>query len=147
MAEELDVAPPRDISVFETTIRVLGGLLATHALSQKQVFLDRAVEMADHLLPAFGTKSGIPFSDVNLRTGAAHAPAGSRDASTSEATTLQLEFAWVAARTGRPELAAPAERVNAVVAALPKEDGLVPYYVNVDSARFSRTTLTLGALL
>ena len=50
------VMTAKDVNTFETTIRVLGGLLATHALSQKQVFLDRAVEMADHLLPAFGTK-------------------------------------------------------------------------------------------
>jgi hypothetical protein len=31
VAEELDVAPPHDISVFETTIRVLGGAPRTTA--------------------------------------------------------------------------------------------------------------------
>ena len=39
---------------------------------------------SDRLLTAFDTPSGIPFSDVNLKTRRGHAPKWSPDSSTSE---------------------------------------------------------------
>ena len=44
------------------------------------------------MLPCFKTKSQIPFSDVNLLTGKAHAPEWGPDSSVSEVSTIQLEF-------------------------------------------------------
>ena len=41
------------ISVFETNIRALAGLLSAYDLSQDKIFLDKAVELGDLLLPAF----------------------------------------------------------------------------------------------
>ena len=46
------------VSVFETVIRALGGLLSAFDLSQDRVFLDRAVELADLVLPAIDRESG-----------------------------------------------------------------------------------------
>lgn len=43
-------------------------------------------------MPAFNSPSGIPFSDVNPATMMAHSPKWSPDSSTSEVTTIQLEF-------------------------------------------------------
>lgn len=43
-------------------------------------------------MPAFNSPSGIPYSDVNLATMVAHSPKWSPDSSTSEVTTIQLEF-------------------------------------------------------
>jgi hypothetical protein len=48
------------VSVFETTIRVLGGLLSAYDLSGDQVFLDKARDLGDRLMKAFDTPSGIP---------------------------------------------------------------------------------------
>ena len=48
------------VSVFETTIRFLGGLLSAYALSKDPIFLEKAVQVADALLPAFDTPFGIP---------------------------------------------------------------------------------------
>ena len=50
----------RSFSVFETTIRVVGGLLSAYELTQKRVFLDKAVEGGERLLPAFDRASGYP---------------------------------------------------------------------------------------
>ena len=50
------------------------------------------IDIGDRLLPAFKTNSEIPFSDVNLLTGRAHAPRWGPDSSTSEVTSIQLEF-------------------------------------------------------
>lgn len=68
------------VSVFETTIRVLGGLLSGHILAEKflnqsyppahlnnRTLLDMAVDLGDRLLPAFNTPSRIPYSRVNLQ--------------------------------------------------------------------------------
>lgn len=43
-------------------------------------------------MPCFESESGVPYSDVNLLTKKAHAPKWSPDSSTSEVTTIQLEF-------------------------------------------------------
>jgi mannosyl-oligosaccharide alpha-1,2-mannosidase len=57
--------------VFEAIIRLVGGLLAGYLCTKQSFLLTKARDIADRLLPAF-TKSptGIPFTQVNLRTGA-----------------------------------------------------------------------------
>ena len=57
------------VSVFETTIRALGGLLAAYDLSGKAVFLDKAKDLGNRLLPAFNTASGIPRAAVVVSGG------------------------------------------------------------------------------
>lgn len=49
-------------------------------------------ELGNRLMPAFNSPSGIPYSDVNPSTMMAHSPKWSPDSSTSEVTTIQLEF-------------------------------------------------------
>ena len=56
-----------DLSVFETNIRFLGGLLSIYALTQDEMFKRKAVAVGDMLLPAFNTPTGIPLALV-LRT-------------------------------------------------------------------------------
>lgn len=50
------------------------------------------MELGDRLLPCFDSRSKIPFSDVNLYTGRAHAPEWGPDSSVSEVSTIQIEF-------------------------------------------------------
>ena len=56
--------------------------------------------LADSLLPAFATRSGIPLSDVNLYTGVASAPKWSPESSVAEVTTIQMEFREISRLTG-----------------------------------------------
>jgi mannosyl-oligosaccharide alpha-1,2-mannosidase len=62
--------------VFETVIRVLGGLLAGHLATNNAALLAKSKELADRLLPAF-TKSptGMPYRYVNLHSGEVSEPA------------------------------------------------------------------------
>lgn len=63
-----------NVSVFETNIRVVGGLLAAHLLASdpdvidfpeyKGELLNLTVDLARRLLPAFVTPTGIPFGTV-----------------------------------------------------------------------------------
>lgn len=55
--------------MFETNIRFVGGLLTCFALTGDVVFRDKAQQIADKLLPAFQTPTGIPHALVNFKTG------------------------------------------------------------------------------
>ena len=61
------------------------------------------VELGDRLLPCFDSDSGVPFSDVNLGSLKSHSPKWSPDSSTSEVTTIQLEFRDLSRCTGDPK--------------------------------------------
>ena len=58
----------RDINLFECTIRVLGGLLAAHALSGDALFRDRAALVARAFAEtgAFASSSGLPYGTMTL---------------------------------------------------------------------------------
>ena len=50
----------KDIPLFETVIRYLGGLVAAYDLSAETVLLNKAVELADILMGAFDTPNRMP---------------------------------------------------------------------------------------
>ena len=60
-------------------------------------------DLGDRLLPCFDSASHVPYSDVNLKTGKAHPPKWGPDSSTSEVTTIQLEFRDLSRVTGDPK--------------------------------------------
>jgi mannosyl-oligosaccharide alpha-1,2-mannosidase len=95
------------------TIRVLGGLLSAYHLSSgDSLYLDRAIELADRMLPVFETPSGLPFSMVNLglRKGVDE-PDSPGIVSTAEAATLQLELRYLSFLTENDEYWDRAEKV------------------------------------
>ncbi|XP_043286464.1 endoplasmic reticulum mannosyl-oligosaccharide 1,2-alpha-mannosidase [Venturia canescens] len=144
--ETLVFSNNRDVNLFEVTIRVLGGLLAAYHLSGDKMFLNKALDLGDRSLPAFSTRSGVPFSDVNLGTKSAHSPKWGPDSSTSEVTSLQLEFRDLSRSTGRPRFEAAAAKVSEHVHNLEKYDGLVPIFINPNTGQFREySTITLGA--
>jgi len=113
-----------NVNLFETTIRVLGGLLGAHALTEDKIFLERARDLGEHLLPGVrGTGNGVPFSDIEIRSG--RGKWGGGDASTAEATTLQLEFKTLSHITGDTKFAKEVDKVTRTIRGMPKKDGLV----------------------
>jgi len=108
----------RTVNVFETTIRVLGGLLSSHVLlteASQVVGLDQdffpeysgsllriARKLADRFLPAFDTPTGIPFGSIHLMNGVNTGE--SRIACTAGAGTLLLEFGTLSRLTGDDKL-------------------------------------------
>ncbi|KAF9443281.1 glycoside hydrolase family 47 protein, partial [Macrolepiota fuliginosa MF-IS2] len=91
-------------STFETTIRVLGGLLsAYHLTGHDPLLLDKAIDLTDRILPVFETASGLPLPVVNLaeRKGY-HATDFPGLVSVAEVGTLQLEFRFLSEITGNP---------------------------------------------
>lgn len=95
------------VDVFETTIRVLGGLASAYALSKDERLLDAAEAFADALVPALAASpSGIPFRGLaSLRDGVV-SPATGATCGAAPAGTLLLEFRAVARLANRSDLEA-----------------------------------------
>lgn len=89
-------------STVQTTIRVLGGLLSVYHLSDEDpLYLEKAVELADRILPAFQTYIGLPLPMVNLGKKVGVFDKDLRGlVSTAEVSTLQLEFRYLSHLTG-----------------------------------------------
>ncbi|KAJ7591143.1 alpha mannosidase-like protein [Mycena floridula] len=95
--------------VFETNIRVLGGLLSGHIFANQsgQPFflpwyrgelLDLAYDLGKRLLPAFKTPTGLPYARINLRHGMMKGE--TLETCTAGAGSLILEFATLSRLTG-----------------------------------------------
>ena len=57
------------VSVFETTIRNLAGLLSAYDLSGDKMFLDKSDDLGRRLMRAFSSRTGIPYGEVELFDG------------------------------------------------------------------------------
>lgn len=103
------------VSVFETNIRMIGGMLSAHIMAeyvQKQAnfmtwyrgeLLEMAKDLGYRLLPAFNTSTGIPHARVNLRHGMkVEELRTSRETCTACAGTMLLEFAALSRLSGEP---------------------------------------------
>ncbi|XP_070374348.1 endoplasmic reticulum mannosyl-oligosaccharide 1,2-alpha-mannosidase isoform X1 [Equus asinus] len=136
-----------DVNLFESTIRILGGLLSAYHLSGDHLFLEKAEDFGNRLLPAFQTPSKIPYSDVNIGTGVAHPPRWTSDSTVAEVTSIQLEFRELSRLTGVKKFQEAAEEVTRHVHSLSgKKDGLVPMFINTHTGLFTHTgVFTLGA--
>ncbi|PLW45188.1 hypothetical protein PCANC_11314 [Puccinia coronata f. sp. avenae] len=102
------------VQVFETTIRVLGGLLSGHLFAQDpghlwghpiqgydNQLLFLAKDLADRILPAFhASATGIPYARVNLRYGVVDGEG--TETCTAGAGSLLLEFATLSRLVGDP---------------------------------------------
>ncbi|XP_038222869.1 mannosyl-oligosaccharide 1,2-alpha-mannosidase IA [Zerene cesonia] len=136
-----------DLSVFETTIRFVGGLLSCYALTGDTVFRDKAAEVADALLPAFDTPTGLPHALINPTNKASRQYhwAGSNSI-LSEVGTLHLEFTYLSDVTGKEVYRQKAARIREVLHNIQKPDGLYPNYINPRSGQWGQRHMSLGAL-
>ncbi|WP_162875535.1 glycoside hydrolase family 47 protein [Sphingomonas crusticola] len=87
-----------EVSVFETSIRLVGGLLSAHHACGDPMLLAKARDLADRLLPAFATPTGFPYRFVNLRTGAVRDP----QTNPAEIGSFLPEWATLSRLTGDP---------------------------------------------
>ncbi|KAG7100035.1 hypothetical protein E1B28_001821 [Marasmius oreades] len=135
-------------SLLQTTIRVLGGLLSAYHLSgEDTLYLDKAIELADRIMPTFDTPSGLPYPSVNLakRTGIPD-KALPHLVSTAEVSTLQLELRYLSMLTANEEYWDKAENVMRVIkGALPTGYGLATIYMHVKSGKFVPSDIRLGS--
>merc|ERR1711874_457694 len=124
--ENLDVNKMSgDISVFETNIRYVGGLLSIYALTGDDLFREKALHVAEKLTPAFKSPTGIPFALINMRTGSAknYGWASGGSSILSEFGTLHMEFAYLSDITGNPVYRKKVEKIRRTVKDVEKPKG------------------------
>ncbi|ONI27197.1 hypothetical protein PRUPE_1G073800 [Prunus persica] len=147
VAKSLNFNKNYEASVFETTIRVIGGLLSAYDLSDDKVFLEKARDIADRLLPAWNTPSGIPYNIINLRYGDARNPRWTGGKSIlADAGSEQLEFIALSQRTNDPKYQ---QKVEYVIEELHKTfpaDGLLPIYIDPHTGITSYSKISFGAM-
>ncbi|KAJ8557775.1 hypothetical protein K7X08_004541 [Anisodus acutangulus] len=144
VANSLDFNKNYDASVFETTIRVVGGLLSAYDLSGDKLFLDKAQDIADRLLPAWNTPTGIPYNIINLSHGNPHNHRWT--ALMAYSASEQLEFIALSQRTGDPKYQQKAENVILEISRTFPDDGLLPVHIDPAGEPVVYSTITFGAM-
>ncbi|CAJ0565963.1 unnamed protein product, partial [Mesorhabditis spiculigera] len=148
------------VSVFETNIRMVGGLISGHLMAERlrgqspeylQWYTDKqllkmAVELADRLLPAFNTTSGIPYGKINLRHGMLEYLKRQKDTCTACGGTLLLEMAALSRLTGNPVYEEKAKKaMDFLWAQRHRSSDLMGTVLNVNTGDWVRRDSGIGA--
>ncbi|KAF7346344.1 Glycoside hydrolase family 47 protein [Mycena sanguinolenta] len=134
-------------NTFETTIRVLGGLLSAYHLSgNDSLYLEKATELADRIVPVFKTPSGLPLTNVNLalREGAVD-PGWPDFVSSAEVATLQLELRYLSVLTGNSIYWEKGETVMRNLKSVLMPHGLASIFLNWQTGEFVLSAVRLGS--
>lgn len=155
IAQKMDFNININVSVFETNIRVVGGLLSAHLLSRHAgaqlepgwpcsgPLLRLAEDVANRLLPAFATKTGMPYGTVNLVSGV---PRGETSVTcTAGVGTFLLEFATLSRLTGNPVFERTALKALRALWKARSAIGLVGNHIDVQTGRWTAVDAGIGA--
>ncbi|MCB9786915.1 MAG: glycoside hydrolase family 47 protein [Deltaproteobacteria bacterium] len=140
IATTFDPAIDAGVKAFEVNIRVLGGLLSAHQLTGDARLLAHAVALADRLLPAFDSPTGMPWEFVNLLTG----ETSGAFTNPAEAGTWALELGTLSRLTGDPRYEQRAKAAAEALFALRSPLGLIPNGVDVERGEPLGSVTTIG---
>ncbi|KAJ7499000.1 alpha mannosidase-like protein [Mycena latifolia] len=141
--------------VFETTIRVLGGLLSGHIFANQsgQPFflpwyrgelLEMAYDLGKRLLPAFATPTGLPYARINLRHGVLKGEG--IETCTAGAGSLLLEFATLSRLTGDDRFEKAANKAFFAIWNRRTDIGLVGNTINIRTGTWTKPEVSgIGA--
>lgn len=128
---------------FEITIRLLGGLISAYQLDGDKRFLDLAVDLGNRLLPAFNSKTGMPYVNVNLKTGEVK----NHINNPAEIGTLMLEFGMLSKLTGNSVYYDKAKHAITEVYKRRSEIGLVGTQINVETGEWTNTNSHISGMI
>mmetsp|Transcript_34867 Transcript_34867/g.79519 ORF Transcript_34867/g.79519 Transcript_34867/m.79519 type:complete len:609 (+) Transcript_34867:18-1844(+) len=136
-----------EVSFFETTIRVLGGLMTAYEMTGDEIMLTKGRDLGDRLMAAFNSPTGIPYSNVNLVTRAVSSPGWTGGATVlAEIGTVQLEFNALSRHSKDPKYSNAAMKVFELLQRTPKNQGLYPLYIDPHSGAFTVNQISTGAM-
>lgn len=147
------------VSLFETNIRMLGGLLSGHILAEylqqradimpwyRGELLNLAKDLGYRFLPAFNTTTGIPYGRINLKYGMKDVPLEvSRETCTACAGSMILEMAALSRLTGEPIFEEKAQKAMDVLWRMRhRGTDLMGSVLNVHSGDWVRRDSGVGA--
>jgi len=125
---------------FEVTIRLLGGLLSGYQLTGDERLLKLADDLGQRLLPVFESKTGLPYTHINLRTGAVRGAVSNP----AETGTLLIEFGMLGKLTGKPIYFDKAKRALVETYNRRSKLGLVGAGVNVETGEWTDRDSHIG---
>ena len=149
VATRLSFSTSRGVSMFETTIRILGGLLSAYELSKDKIFLTKGQELADKMMFAFdkNPRTGLPCTTINLGGGTCtYASWTGNAAILAEFGTIQLEYKYLAYHTGEIRYWNVVERIMGLMRKVDKPHGLYPVFMSPNGGSWTSQKITLGAL-
>ncbi|CAK9863495.1 unnamed protein product [Sphagnum jensenii] len=147
VAEHLVFNKNYEASVFETTIRLLGGLLSSYDLTGDMMFLHKAEQLAEQLMPAWDSPSGIPYNKINMQSQhTSNSDWAGASSTLADLGTEQLEFIGLSQRTGNPKFKQRVEKVIMQLRKVFPSDGLLPIYINPNSGKPTAGKITFGAM-
>jgi mannosidase alpha-like ER degradation enhancer 2 len=121
---------------FEITIRLLGGLISNYQLSGDKRLLALASDLGERLLPVFNSPTGMPYTYVNLKTGAVRGP----ETNPAEIGTLLIEFGTLSKLTGKPVYYDKAKRALVELYKRRSPLGLVGSEINIETGAWIDST-------
>jgi len=144
-----------NVSVFETNIRIVGGLLSAHLMAKRAgvpleqgwpcvgPLLRLAEDAAERLLPAFDTATGMPYGTVNLRHGV---PEGETPITcTAGVGTFIVEFGALSRLTGNPVYEETALRAIKAIWSGRSSIDLLGNHIDVQKGRWTAIEAGIGA--
>ncbi|KAA1111823.1 hypothetical protein PGT21_013079 [Puccinia graminis f. sp. tritici] len=137
------------ISFFETVIRYMGGLISAYDLSGDELMLERAEDLAEWLVPAFGTSSGLPASRYQIGSN----PLGEQTGRVciAEIGSLTLEFTRLSQLTSKGFYYDVVQKITDLLdgdqwASSSRPGTLFPTHVNPQSPQLLSGQYTFGAM-
>uniref|UniRef100_A0A2P2I5Z2 alpha-1,2-Mannosidase n=1 Tax=Hirondellea gigas TaxID=1518452 RepID=A0A2P2I5Z2_9CRUS len=144
-----------NVSVFETNIRIVGGLVSAHLMARRMgmelepgwpctgPLLRLAETVAKKLLPAFHTKTGMPYGTVNLAHGV---PFGETAVTcTAGVGTYLVEFGALSRLTGDPIYEKAALRAHLAAWRQRSSLDLLGNHIDVTTGRWTALDAGIGA--
>ena len=157
--KSLNFDKDQELSTYEGTSRVLGGLLSAHYLSStfpsmapivttedgEDLYLEKAIDLADRLLDAFESTTGIPYPKYNVM-GSEQKPEGVDKLNTSiaDSTGLQLELRYISKLTGEKLFWDSAEKVMQAIENARAKTYLLPQTISPEKGNFLNNHIKLG---
>ena len=140
---KLDFNIDNDVQVFEITIRLLAGLITAYELDGNKKFLTLAQDLANRLMPAFNSKTGMPYRYVHLQTGK------TRDGinNPAEIGTLMMEFGKLSKLTGNNKYYNAAKKAIMLVYKSRSILDLVGEQIDVQTGKWVNTKSHIGAYI
>ncbi len=128
---------------FEITIRMLAGLLSNYQLTGDKRLLAMAEDLGNRLLPAFNSKTGMPYVFVNLKTGAVRGEVSNP----AEIGTLLIEFGALSKLTKKPIYFDKAKRAIVELYNRRSPIGLVGSGINVETGAWTDPSSHISGLI
>ncbi|KAI5118171.1 hypothetical protein M0805_005793 [Coniferiporia weirii] len=132
------------VSVFETSIRYVGGMLSAYQLSgsKYEILVEKAKEVADKMAFAWVGDNTIPFGELNFTT---NEPV-IQSSNIAEAGTLTLEWSTLSKLTGNDTYRSLTEGSVRTIIGLSGDPlpGLAPQCIDPSSSQFDCSYITWG---